>query len=393
MKDEFTLSVVKTLQKCLPTKRPISLHEPLFMDNEWKYVKDCLDSGWVSYAGKFVEKFEQKIADFTGIKYAVATNSGTAALHISLILAGVKANDEVLAPAMTFVATINAISYCRAIPHFVDVEEKTLGVAPKKLEIYLESITIDRRGVCYNKITKRPIKALIAMHTFGHPVDIDSILKICKKYKITLIEDAAEAVGSLYKGKHVGNWGKLAILSFNGNKIITTGGGGAILTNELSLAKLAKHLTTTAKVPHQWAFLHDRVGYNYRLPNINAALGCAQLEQLPRFLKKKRALALKYEKAFRDFKGLRFFTEPEFALSNYWLNVLLLDQEQAFQRENILRETSAQGIMTRPVWTSMAKLPMFKDCPRMNLAAAQDLERRIINIPSSANLMGKIKNV
>jgi perosamine synthetase len=368
----------------LPADRDfISLHEPRFAGNEWAYVKECLDTGWVSSVGTFVDRLEVDLASYTGVKRAVAVVNGTAALHICLMLAGVEAGDEVLVPALTFIATTNAVVYCGAVPHFVDSEERTLGLDPVRLAGYLAEIAKLRHDGCYNRGTGRRIKAVVPMHTFGHPVDLDPLLDVCKRFRIELIEDAAESLGSLYKGRHTGNWGRLSALSFNGNKIITTGGGGAILTNDEELATRAKHLTTTAKVPHRWEFTHDMVGYNYRLPNINAALGCAQLEQMPGFLANKRRLAECYAAAFEGVAGLRVFSEPEFARSNYWLNALLLDEELSAERDRLLVLTNDAGIMTRPAWTPMHRLPMFTECPRMELCVAESLERRIINIPSS----------
>lgn len=364
----------------------VPLHEPLFTGNELTYVKECLDTGWVSSVGKFVDRFEEDLAAYTGVKRAIAVVNGTAALHICLLLAGVKADDEVLIPALTFIATANAVSYCGAIPHFIDSEEATLGVDPRKLKTYLEGISEQRHDGCYNRQTGRRIKAIVPMHTFGHPVDLDPLLEVCQKFNVTLIEDAAESLGSFYKGRHTGQWGLLSALSFNGNKTITTGGGGAILTNDEELGRLAKHITTTAKVPHRWEFNHDMVGYNYRMPNINAALGCAQLEQLPSFLVAKRGLAERYRQAFKDITGIHFFSEPVNCQSNYWLNTLLLDEEYADQRDTILAATNDAGIMTRPAWTLMNKLPMFDGCPKMDLCVAESLEKRLINIPSSANL-------
>lgn len=380
-------SIIRALKTVLPKdKRPVALHEPCFSGNEWAYVKGCLDTGWVSSLGKYVDKFEHLLEDFTGIKWAIAVVNGTAALHICLKLVGVERGDEVLVPTLTFIATANAVAYCGAIPHFVDSEERTLGIDSKKLSNYLLDVSEVRSDGCFNKRTRRRIKAVMPMHTFGHPVDLDPMVELCSRYKLELIEDAAESIGSYYKGRHTGNLGRVSALSFNGNKTITTGGGGAILTNDEELGKQAKHLTTTARVPHRWAIMHDRIGYNYRMPNINAAIGCAQLEQLPGFLKKKRDLAQKYKKAFEGIDGVRFFTEPDFAKSNYWLNVLLLDERFSDQRDNLLEETNNLGIMSRPVWTLMHKLAMFKDCPKMDLSVADSLERRLINIPSSAML-------
>lgn len=380
--------VLAALHQVLPESPFLTLHEPSFVGNEWAYVKECLDTGWVSSVGKFVDRFEQQLADYTGVKRAVAVVNGTAALHVCLQLVGVEHGDEVLMPTLTFIATANAVSYCGAVPHFIDSEEKTLGLDPARLADYLADIAEIRPRGCFNKASGRRIKAVLPMHTFGHPVDLDPLLEVCRRYRLELVEDAAESLGSTYKGRHTGHWGKVSALSFNGNKIITTGGGGAILTNDEELGKLAKHLTTTAKVPHKWLFVHDRIGYNYRLPNINAALGCAQMEELPDFLIAKRKLAETYRKAFENVGGARFLVEPEFARSNYWLNVLILDTPFAGQRDALLEATNGAGIMTRPAWTLMHELPMFADCPRMDLSIAENLESRLINIPSSAVLGG-----
>ncbi|KJS66609.1 MAG: aminotransferase DegT [Peptococcaceae bacterium BICA1-7] len=381
--------ILDAIKTALPLENKfVSLHEPRFEGNEWTYVKECLDTGWVSSVGKFVDLFEEKLAEYTGVKRAVAVVNGTAALHICLTLVGVEPGDEVLAPAMTFVATANAITYCRAVPHFVDGEEKTLGTDPYKLGDYLKEIADVRLEGCFNRLTGRRIKAVVPMHTFGHPVDLDPLVEISERYKLELVEDAAESLGSYYKGMHTGNWGKVSALSFNGNKVITTGGGGAILTNDESLGKLAKHITTTAKIPHRWAFYHDMVGYNYRLPNINAALGCAQLEQLPGFITRKRALAERYREVFGQIEGVTFFAEPDFARSNYWLNAILLDKDFSGERDNFLEMANSAGVMTRPAWTLMHKLPMFSTCPRMNLDVAERLETCLINIPSSSFLGG-----
>ena len=380
--------IISAIRTVLPQdkNRQVALHEPTFNGNEWVYVKDCIDSTWVSYVGQYVDRFEAMLAEFTGVRKAVATVNGTAALQIALKLAGVTMNDEVLVPALTFVATANAVVHCGAIPHFVDSEVKTLGLDPHKLKDYLNDSCNMRPDGCINKYTGRKIKAVIPMHTFGHPVDLDPLVEVCKEYKILMIEDAAESLGSYYKGKHTGNWGHLSILSFNGNKTITTGGGGAIITNDEASARLAKHLTSTAKIPHRWEYRHDHIGYNYRLPNLNAALGCAQMEQLPGFLEKKRNLAVRYERAFRNVRGIRFFTEPPCSKSNYWLNVLLLDEADHEKRNKLLDEINDRNIMVRPAWTLVNKLTMFKDCPKMDLSMAEDIESRLINIPSSAFL-------
>lgn len=378
--------ILERLKSVVPERPFIGLHEPEFKGNEWKYLKECIDTGWVSSVGKFVDRFEEDLAAYTGVKKAVAVVNGTAALHVSLLLSGVKADDEVIIPSFTFVATANAVKYCGAVPHFADIEERTLGLDAARLSKYLETASVNRDGECFNRFTGRRIKAIMPMHTFGHPVDIEGLVDVAGRYNLELIEDAAESLGSFYKGRHTGNWGRFSALSFNGNKTITTGGGGAILTNDAELGKLAKHITTTARVPHKWAFAHDMVGFNYRLPNINAALGCAQLEELPRLLSNKRNLANRYIEAFAGIKGLRFFTEPEHASSNYWLNALILDEENASERDAILELTNGSGIMTRPAWTLMHKLVMFKDCPKADLSVSESMERRLINIPSSAFL-------
>lgn len=393
--------IFAVLQEVVGHGDQVPLHEPSFGGNEWEYLKNCLNTGWVSSAGEYVNRLEAMLAEFTGVKRAVAMVNGTAALHLSLKLLGVKPGDEVLVPTLTFVATANAVTYCGAVPHLVDSEERTLGLDPHKLEDYLKDITQMSPEGSRNKTTGRIIRAVVPVHTFGHPVDLDPLLEVCRRFRLELIEDAAESLGSYYKGRHTGNWGRLAILSFNGNKIIATGGGGAILTKDEELGKLAKHLSTTARIPHQWGFFHDQIGFNYRLPNINAALGCAQLEQLPHFLEEKRSLAQRYEQAFKGLKGVKFFTEPDFARSNYWLNVLLLTERQKPSgqtspgqgsggiqelRDAVLELTNSHGLRTRPAWTLMHQLPMFRDCPRMYLAVAESLARRLINIPSSAAL-------
>ena len=364
----------------------VPLHEPCFKGNELSYLKECLDSTFVSSVGEYVDRFEAMLAEYTGVKRAVAVVNGTSALHVALKLAGVRQGDEVLLPTLTFVATANAVSYLGAIPHFVDSEEKTLGLDPHKLEDYLNEIGEIKKESCYNRRTGRRIPVVVPVHAFGHPVDLDPFQEVCARFNLKLIEDATESLGSFYKGKHTGRWGIISALSFNGNKIITTGGGGAVLTNDEELGKMAKHITTTAKVPHKWRYFHNRIGYNYRMPNINAALGCAQLEQLPILLEKKRILAKRYAEAFRDIEGVRFFTEPDFARSNYWLNVILTD-DGIETRDSILEMTNSNGITTRPAWTLLHKLPMFANCPRMmDLSVAEDLESRLVNIPSSVEL-------
>lgn len=377
---------IGALRQVLPEGTSYALHEPEFSGREKEYVLDCVETGWVSSVGSYVDRFEQLLCDYTGAKYAVAVANGTAALHICLLLAGVEPDDEVLIPALTFIATANAVSYCGAIPHLVDSEWQSLGVDAAALDLYLEDIAELRDGVCYNRGTGRRIKALMPMHVFGHPVDLDAMQAVAKRWRLTLVEDAAESLGSYRHGLHTGNTGVVAALSFNGNKTVTTGGGGAILTNDAELARRAKHLTTTARVKHQWAFIHDEVGFNYRLPNLNAALGCAQLEQLPRFIEQKRVLAQRYAEAFAGVAGLRFVVEPQGCQSNYWLNALILDESLADQRDHFLEQTNAAGIMTRPVWALMHRLPMYANCPRMSLGVAEGIEARLVNIPSSAKL-------
>ena len=366
---------------------PLALHEPRFNGNEWDYLKECLDSTFVSSVGKFVDRFEDDLATFTGAKRAVAVVNGTAALHVSLLLAGVKAGDEVLLPALTFIATANAVAYCQATPHFVDSEERSLGMDAVALREYLASITEIRNGQCINRSTGRVIRVMLPMHTFGHPVDIEALLALAHDFHMQLIEDAAESLGSTLGGQHTGTFGLMGTLSFNGNKTITTGGGGAILTNDVELGKRAKHLTTTAKLPHRWSFVHDEVGYNYRLPNLNAALGCAQLEQLPGFLADKRHLFERYQSVFADVKGVRLVSEPERCRSNYWLQTILLEDSFVDQRDAVLTATNNAGLMTRPVWALMNRLSMFSKAPRAPLPVAESLERRLINIPSSSGLI------
>jgi perosamine synthetase len=366
---------------------PTSLHEPNFSGNEWLYLKECLDSTFVSSVGKFVDRFELELANFTGAKHAVAVVNGTAALHIALKLAGVQVGDEVLIPALTFVATANAVTYCGATPHFVDSEACTLGVDAAKLREYLIRHTEQRAGQCVNRATGQVIRALVPMHTFGHPVDVEGLLAIAHDFNIALVEDAAESLGSYYHDQHTGTFGLLGTLSFNGNKTITTGGGGAILTNDAVLAYHAKHLTTTAKLPHSWEYRHDEIGYNYRLPNLNAALGCAQLEQLLTMLAAKRELFARYQTAFVAVQGVKLMAEPDQSQSNYWLQTLLLDVDHADQRDAVLKATNDAGFMTRPAWILMHELTPFKDCPRMDLAMARSLTQRLINIPSSSGLV------
>ena len=365
---------------------PAALHEPQFAGNEWRYLKECLDSTYVSSAGKFVERFEAALVEMTGVRHAVAVVNGTAALHVALQLAGVQPGDEVLVPTMTFVATSNAIAYCGATPHFIDSEERTLGADPRALQEYLHGVTELREGRCVNRLSGGVIRAIVPMHAFGHPADLDGLLALARKFGLAVVEDAAESLGSFYHDRHTGSFGLLGTLSFNGNKTITTGGGGAILTNDAQLARAAKHLTTTAKLPHPWEFRHDRVAYNYRLPNLNAALGCAQLEQLPELLAAKRRLHERYAAAFAGVPGVRLMAEPTGCRSNYWLQTLILDPELVCERDAVLALTNEAGITTRPVWVLNHRLPAFRSSPRMPLPVAESLEGRLLNVPSSAQL-------
>jgi aminotransferase in exopolysaccharide biosynthesis len=350
------------------------------------YVRDCIASTFVSSVGAYVSRFEEELARLTGAKRAVAVVNGTAALQVALRLAGVKAGDEVLMPSLSFVATANAARYLGAIPHFVDCHEQTLGVDPLALRDWLNRTTeCGADGTC-NRATGRRLAALVPMHTFGHPCDLDALLAVAHDFRMPLVEDAAESLGSSYHGRHTGTFGLLGAVSFNGNKVITTGGGGAILTNDDKLADFAKHLTTTAKVPHRWEYVHDEVGYNFRMPNINAALGCAQLEQLPSFLASKRRLAERYREALADLPGARLMTSPSGCESNYWLQTLILDESSAPCRESILAATNDAGFMTRPAWHLLHRLDHYEDCPRAPLPVAESLAMRIINIPSSAGL-------
>jgi perosamine synthetase len=358
----------------------IPLHEPLFIGNEKKYITECIDTNFVSSVGRFVNLFEERIASYTGAKYAVACVNGTCALHLALKIAGVKENDEVLTQPLTFIATANAITYSNAKPLFLDIDKDTLGLLPDSLHAFLKENTKIKNGTCFNKKTNRRISACIPVHVFGHPLRIDRIVDICKKYHIPVIEDAAESMGSLYNDKHTGTFGKIGVLSFNGNKIITTGGGGMLLFNDKALARHAKHLSTQAKVPHAWEFKHDEIGYNYRMPNINAALGIAQLEKLDLFIKRKRELAKEYENFFKEI-GIAFLKEPPNARSNYWLNTIMF--KNRLERDAFLEYANKKGVMARPAWCLMNTLPMFKTCQAYNITNASELADRLVNIPSS----------
>lgn len=358
----------------------IPLHAPIFEGNEKRYVLETVDSTFVSSVGAFVDRFEQEMAAYTGSPRAVATVNGTAALHVALMLAGVQPGDLVLTQPLTFVATCNAIAYCGAQPVFIDVDRHTLGLSPVALEAWLEDhARIDANGCCRTKADGRILRACLPMHTFGHPVELDELLRVCERWGLALVEDAAESLGSLYKGRHTGTFGCVGTLSFNGNKIITTGGGGIILSGE-TLGGRAKHLTTTAKQPHPYEYFHDEVGYNYRLPNLNAAMGCAQLEQLDDFIARKRELAKRYQE-FLARTELRFFTEPNGCRSNYWLNAVIC--EDLAHRDALLEQTNRHGVMTRPIWKLMNRLPAFAEMLQGDLSNAEWLQARVVNVPSS----------
>ena len=373
-------TVVQRLSHLFP--KGAGLHEPLFKGNEWTYVKECIDTGWVSSVGSYVDRFEADLSRITGAAHAIATVNGTAALHTCLLVAGVQAGDEVLVPSLTFVATANAIAHTGAVPHFADCEASTLGVDAARLDAYLEKTCAIKDGVCVNQNTGRTVSALIATHIFGHICDVEALAQLSEKWHFVFIEDAAEALGSFYKGRHAGNFGALSALSFNGNKIVTTGGGGAVLTNDDALAQRAKHLTTTAKVPHAYEYVHDEVGYNYRLPNINAALGCAQLENLESYIEKKRKLAEIYRAALAGVDGVVIMDDLPEQRSNAWLIAALLDDATGETCESLIGALGDCGIQARPVWRPLHQLPMYADNPRTDMTTCEDLARRIVSLPS-----------
>lgn len=425
--------IIGFIRTLYPNRDFIPLHEPYFGGNEKKYLLDCIDSTFVSSVGKYVDKFEEMIREFTGTKYAIATVNGTAALHVALKLADVEQGDLVITQPLTFIATCNAISYCGAEPVFIDIDRRTLGLSPDALEKWLrENVDVIDGGLvgreslegleslgglegqgtgkptqpskppqqrspqhsqlsqpsfcCIHKASKRRISACVPMHTFGHPCEIDSIVEICTRYHIPVVEDSAESIGSYYKGRHTGTFGKLGILSFNGNKTITTGGGGMIMTDDEDLGKLAKHITTTAKIPHPWKFEHDMIGYNYRLPNVNAALGCGQMEQLPKILANKRETARRYQDLCSRITDIEFIAEPAESISNFWLNVILLKNKET--RDEFLQQASTCKVMTRPAWILMNKLDMFAKSICGDMSISEDIESRLINIPSSFRVSG-----
>jgi aminotransferase in exopolysaccharide biosynthesis len=358
----------------------IPLHAPVFNGNEKKYLNQCIDTTYVSYVGEFVTQFEESTAAFTGSRHAVAMVNGTAALHIALVVAGVEPGDEVITQPLTFVATANAIRHAGAVPLFVDVDRDTLGMSPEKLEDFLKKNTTSNNGRCINRQTGKTIKAVLPVHIFGHPCRIAEITRIAAQYGLRVVEDAAESLGSYYNGKHTGTFGDIGILSYNGNKTITTGGGGMLITDDEDLAKKARHITTTAKVPHPWEYEHDQVGYNYRLTNLNAAVGVAQMEKIGDYLGDKRYIAEQY-RSFFERTGVDFIWEPGNSRSNFWLNAILLKNRD--ERDAFLKLTNEQKVMTRPIWTLMNKSDMFRDCVTGNLDNAEWLEGRVVNLPSS----------
>ncbi|MCM1291247.1 MAG: LegC family aminotransferase [Prevotella sp.] len=380
-----TKKIIEFIRDIYRDDKFVPLHAPLFAGNEKKYLEECIDTTFVSSVGKFVDRFEQMMTDYTGTAKSVVCVNGTNALQISLLLGGVRRGDEVITQSVSFIATCNAISYLGAFPVFVDVDRETLGMSPEALRIWLDENTEQNdKGECMDKITGRRISACVPMHTFGHPVKIKEIASICKEHGIALIEDAAESIGSEYEGQHTGTFGEIGAISFNGNKTITTGGGGMMLFRDAELGEKAKHLTTQAKVPHRWEFVHDSIGYNFRMPNINAALGCAQMENLDRYISVKRETAMRYSQFFENIDGVEFVTEPAGARSNYWLNAIILPDRKC--RDEFLTETNDNGVMTRPIWELMHRLPMFESCRRGDLRMSEWLADRVVNIPSSVCL-------
>jgi perosamine synthetase len=380
MKFQRTIDFIKSIY---PNQDFIPLHEPRFTGNEKEYVLNTIESTFVSSVGKYVDEFEEKIKEFTGAKHAIAVVNGTAALHMALILAKVSQNDIVITQPLSFIATCNAISYVGAEPAFVDIDKERLGMSPKSLELFLKEVEM-KNGQAYHKATGKRVGACVPMHTFGFPVEIDKIIELCAAYNIPVIEDAAESLGSTYKGKQTGTFGLIGTYSFNGNKTITCGGGGMIVTNDDAIAKLAKHLTTQAKVPHRWEYVHDYIGYNYRCPNLNAALACAQMEQLSSFILDKRKTAEMYDAYFKSEESIVFLTEPSDSIANYWLNTILFKDEN--DRNQFLEETNTNGVMTRPTWALMNHLEMFKNCLKVDLSNSIEIEKRLVNIPSSVRV-------
>ena len=380
--------VVKSIQK-VTGKGLHKLHEPLFFGKEKNYIKNTINKNFVSSSGEYVNKFEKKITKYTKAKFAVAVVNGTQAIYISLKACGVKKNEEVLVPALTFVGTVNAISHLGAEPHFVDSQIENFGINCLKLEKYLDKIVKFKGDNSINKLTGKAIKAIIPVHVFGHPCNIQEIIKLGKKFNLVVVEDAAEALGSFYKKKHLGTFGDVGCISFNGNKIITTGGGGMVITNKKKLAKKIKHLTTTAKIKHKWEYIHDEIGYNFRMPNLNAALGLAQIEKIHIFLKAKRTLFKKYFNVFKNIKGISLYKEPKNARSNYWLQTLILNNNYVNLKNKILAKSHKKLILTRPVWRLINELKPYRKKQKMNLSGAKEIYNKIINLPSSQSLVLK----
>ena len=376
---------IKFVKSISPSVSCIPLHEPDFSGNEREYVLDTINSTFVSSVGKYVDRFEEQFASYVGSKFAIATVNGTAALHVALVLAGVGRSDEVITQSLTFIATCNAIHYCNAEPIFVDIDNESLGISPRALNNFLQHETTQRNNLCVNKTSGKVIRACVPMHTFGMPSKVDEIKSICDRHNIAMIEDAAESLGSFYKGQHTGTFGLLGAFSFNGNKIITTGGGGMIVTNDEVLAKKAKHITTTAKLSRPWSYCHDEIGFNYRLPNINAALGLAQLEQLNFKLEKKRKLACIYNDFFTAYPDIDFIREYKNARSNYWLNTIILPAKD--KRDEFLEITNQNGLMTRSAWNLMSNTDMYKNSQSDDLCNTRSLANRLVNIPSSPGLI------
>lgn len=376
------IKTVEFIRKIYGTNEFIPLHVPVFLGNEKQYLNECIDSTFISYVGKFVVQFEEKIAEYCGSKYAIAVVNGTVALQIALISTGIESGEEVITQPLTFIATSNAIKHAGASPVFVDVDKETLGLSPEKLLDFLNKKTKLRHDGLFNKTTGKRIRTCVPVHVFGHPCRIDEIKEICDNYKLILIEDAAESIGSTYKNKHTGTYGKCGILSFNGNKTISTGGGGMIITDDESIALKVKHLTTTAKVPHPWEYIHDEVGFNFRMPNINAAVGVAQIEKIDAIIDVKRKIAEKY-KTFFNSLNITYVSEPTNSFSNYWLNAILLNSAQ--EKETFLKFVNENNVMTRPVWRLTHELEMYKNCQRGNLDNSKWLQERLVNLPSSVS--------
>ena len=387
---KISKKIVKIFKKKIKLNK-VYLHEPDLNKSDSVYLKDCINQNAVSAAGKFIQKFENKILNLTKAKYAISTNSGTSALHISCILMNVKENDEVLVPAFTFVATANAIKYCGAIPHFIDIEENHFGVNVNKLDNYLKEISIKKGNFCFNKKTGRKIKAIMPVHVFGHFMKINELIKLAKKYNLSIIEDAAEAIGSYYKNKHAGTFGHIGVLSFNGNKTITCGAGGVILTNNKKVAQKARHLIANAKIAHPYNYIHDEVGFNYRMANLNAALGYSQIKRIKKILKKKRKLFNFYNKIFKGNTYFKLINEPKKSKSNFWLQTILINEKYSKFTEKIIEDLNDKKIYVRPGWELMNNLKHFKNCPKMDLSIAKRICKRIINIPSSSFLERYIK--